>query len=66
MCRGLHACAQVCTCFIADFIVCDMRVKQVSHMCGIKHLANLYRIILLMRASIAQVWLLSISTVIRM
>ena len=40
--RGLHACAQVCTRFIADFIACDTRVKRVSHACGVELVANLY------------------------
>ena len=33
--RGLHTCVPhvctKCTCFIADFSVCDMHVKCVSH-----------------------------------
>ena len=35
--------SRMCTHFFADFIVCDMRVKHVSDVCGIELVANLYR-----------------------
>ena len=40
---GLHKSACESTCFIADFSVCDMHVKCVSHACAVELIANLYR-----------------------
>ena len=43
VCTSVHACPHMCTCFLADFSVCNMRVACVSHACCIELVANLYR-----------------------